>query len=205
MFVTTTGIRTFYYPSVRILDPGMLTALRPAYFLTYAPPILFTLTSATNSERVWNIAHVIFPIVIYLLKRILAIELNVDMVRKETHVQSLKLFVMLASALQIGASLVLEKPLLWRLVTIFQSKQVIGFSVQDVCNLSLELAITSFVAFSYWDIRRVHATNCTETKALLYGTVMSLLTSPATVLLLFWGFRESEWANASRKKSVGAN
>lgn len=198
-----TGIRTYYYPSVRIIDPGMLAVLGPAYLLTYAPPTLLTFKSPIFPDTAWTIAYVVFPIVIYLLKCIVAIDATINMVRKETHVQSLKLFVMIALSLQGGLA-ILGKSLQSKIFRLFQTRQASALSVDDFRILCLDLAITSFVVFSYWDIRRVRATEWTETTALLCGTILILFTNPTTVLLLFWGAREFEWANASRKKTVAA-
>ncbi|KAJ5096822.1 hypothetical protein N7456_007543 [Penicillium angulare] len=170
-----------------------------AYLMTYAVPMLLTFTSPSFPTVAWEIAHIFLPIAAYLLKRIVGLEPNIDMVRKDEHVKSLKRFIKTVSTLQLGGLLVLEKPLVWRLITFFSSGQNSTFSVTDARIIVLEIAIALFIAFAHLDMRRVLATELEFPWAVVYGGAISLLTSPAITLLVFWAFRESEWANASRK------
>ncbi|KAJ5627291.1 Monooxygenase FAD-binding [Penicillium herquei] len=207
-FLLETGRRTFYYPSVRLIDPRVLILLGPVYVMTYTPALYCTLTSASFPSKMWDLSHIAFPIVIYMLRLLtgesIAAKPTVEMVAKNSHIKYLSLASYLLLIPQLF-SVRLMNGFSQRLISFFEFNQATSVSTISMKSTCLEVIILVFLVFALLDLHRVHASSRPILVDILLGIPLILFAGPVAALVLFWGIREVEWNKACQKKSVGTS
>lgn len=175
-----------------------------AYLVTYVPPIFSTLTSSSFPTQAWGIAHVLFPVILYLFKRLYSLGKpalgSPELLYGKQDVQYLRRFMILVYVFQQATSFVLDKSLLQSFIAAPRFVLVSGISREELEVLCLDAAILVFIWFAFWDLRRVRAT--THTVGVVLGLAMTLGISLGTTLAVLWAVRESEWEQGRGRQSA---
>lgn len=197
-----TATKPFYYPSARALDLAMVQALIPSYLATYLPPLVCTFVFPTLSTKAWAISHVTLPFVVRLSKAIIerwsSIPVGPEVQYGDLDLPPLTRFLRLLWGVQIIVSLFPKTSLLDKAYHAFRQGGFNDFGGVLGELLLLESLVLIFLAFSVWDLRRVHPDN-EGSLMQFFRLSVAVLLSPTAALTWFWKDREISWEEGRQK------
>lgn len=205
LYILATAPRSFYYPSPRAVDMGVAKAIMPAYCAVYGSAYLYTWRFSTSfPTRLWQVAHILFPVSIALFKRI----------RTKSSSPAAKAEMQLFGDRDIGLLASFQRlssffPSLFSTVMAsiflphnpsFGSMYYNGKAFGDAAKImSMNASIVIIMLFALWDLRRVRATDLGFVRGAVLILLLSLALTPAGALQQLWVYRETKWQQGRQR------
>jgi hypothetical protein len=204
LYIWTSGVKTFYYPTPRVIERSLGKSMRIAYTFIYLPTIGLSIWKPDFMSTTWAAAHTMFPIVTYgfnqmIARRSSAINRRKPGVFDNEHIGPIKEVLFLNMVVSIGAQFKSRGNFYQ-----YYGRALMGYPLgRDEARIaSTDWATILFMFFSLWDLSRVNiaAEGVVEDMAWILASVF--MVTPNFILMNSWNAREEQWERA--RKITGA-